>query len=48
MLAAVEVQADELRNCIEERHRTFWAHSGIEVESRFWLTFEIGRRTWRS
>jgi hypothetical protein len=42
---AVEVQVDELRGYLEDREITTWVRSGIEVESRLWLTVKVGKRT---
>ena len=44
----VELQVDEIRASRTNDHKSTWIYSGIEVWSRFWTNFFVGRRTKRS
>jgi Homeodomain-like domain len=46
-LAAVELQADELRTYTTSKQRVRWVHASMSVWSRLWTSLHVGRRTYR-
>ncbi len=43
-----ELQADEIRTFVGAKKRVSWVLTTLEVRSRLWISFEIGRRNFRS
>ena len=43
-----ELQADEIRTFVGAKKRVSWVLSTLEVWSRLWISFEIGRRNFRN
>ena len=44
----VELQADELCTFIQEKKEQVWLFTTLEVCSRLWVTFVLGRRSYRN
>ncbi len=43
-----ELQADEIRTFVGAKKRVSWVLTTLEVWSRLWISFEIGRRSFRN
>ncbi len=43
-----ELQADEIRTFVGTKERVIWILTTLEVWSRLWISFEIGRRNFRN
>lgn len=44
-LTVLFIQMDELWSYLKNKNNTLWVFVGFEVDSRFWLNFELGSRT---
>ena len=44
-LTVLFIQRDELWSFLRNKNNTLWVFIGFEVDSRFWLNFELGSRT---
>jgi len=44
-LTVLFIQMDELWSYLKNKNNTLWVFIGFEVDSRFWLNFELGSRT---
>ena len=44
-LATFFLQMDELRSYLGNKRKQLWVFVGFEVETRFWVNFELGSRT---
>ena len=42
------LQMDELWSYLGKKHKQLWVFIGFEVDSRFWINFELGSRTTQS
>lgn len=44
----IELQADEMRTFVDSKLKPLWIFTLLEVWSRLWVSYEIGRRSYRN
>ncbi|MDD5269363.1 MAG: hypothetical protein PHO08_19985 [Methylococcales bacterium] len=44
-LTVLFIQMDELWSFLRNKNNPLWVFVGFEVDSRFWINFELGSRT---